>query len=170
MTERDFLRSVLSIVGILFAYLLAITALYLYSSSVPKDLLRDTTVIIVAIAAAWLSYCISRRSSYLEYLRSVWHQLVVAVHDCIAYTRLNSPTPTDHAKVLRTMRIMIDELRGTFMNIKETERDIGLYMFEDIKCIYDEIDQLGAGTLDPQTAEETRGRILARLRLRPTSM
>ena len=44
---------------------------------------KDITPFILAIPAAYLGYCFQQRGSYLQSLRSLWSQLVIAVNNAI---------------------------------------------------------------------------------------
>ena len=53
----------------------------------------------------------------------------------------------------------IDEVRGVYKNLKETDNYIGLYPFEGLKDIYEVISKLGYGKLDSLKATEARKHI-----------
>jgi hypothetical protein len=99
----------------------------------------------LGIAAVWLGYCVQRRNAYQQQLRSLWSKLVEAVHYAIQYTCLNNPTQEQYRTALTKLSIAIDEVRGVFCNLRETDTNIGLYPFEPIKDIYSLIEDLGFG-------------------------
>lgn len=104
---------------------------------------KDMIPFVIAIPAAWLGYCLQRRSSYLQQLRTLWSRLVEAIQRGTHYTYLDNPTKEQHAEVLRSISVSIDEVRGVFTNLNENDTNIGLYPFEPIKDIYGLIQDLG---------------------------
>lgn len=89
-------------------------------------------------------------------LRQLWLRLVPAAQDAIQATRLEQPENADLAPVRRALATSIDDMRSLFANIGEDEAAIGLYPFNDLKGIYDEIPRLQAG----ENAEAVRTRIV----------
>ncbi|HTU24706.1 MAG TPA: hypothetical protein VMF30_04885 [Pirellulales bacterium] len=123
---------------------------------------KDLIPLMIAIPAAWLGFCVQRRSAYLQQLRSLWSKLIDAVQSATSYTYLEKPSQQDRADALLKMSIAIDEIRGVFCNIGETGREDGLYPFEPLKDIYCEIAELApAEPFDSGHAIRTRKRIFA---------
>jgi hypothetical protein len=89
---------------------------------------------IIAIPAAWLSYCFQRRGSYLAALRSLWDDLIPAVYQAVQYTYLNKPDEQQYLATVKDLDIVIDSLRGVFQNIPSSD-PIGLYPYENLKDI-----------------------------------
>ena len=107
---------------------------------------KDLLPLVIGIAAAWLGFCVQRRSAYQQQLRALWSKLVEAVQSAIQYTTLNTPTQQDHNASLLKLSVAIDEVRGVFCNIDESKREKrGYYPFEPIKDIYGLIENLGYG-------------------------
>jgi len=104
---------------------------------------KDLIPLVIAIPAAWLGYCFQRRQSYLKDIRDLWSKMVAAVQDAIQYTHLNAPAQSDYARVLKGLSIAIDEVRGVFANVGEAEQQVGIFPFEGLKAIYQEISALG---------------------------
>ena len=122
---------------------------------------KDLIPFFIAIPAAWLGYCFSRRLAYLQQLRALWTQINSAVQGCIQYTHLAAPSQESYGSVLTQMSTVIDEVRGAFMNIGERPGVRGLYPFEEIKGIRRSISALGfADRFDAGAATECRGEIL----------
>lgn len=106
---------------------------------------KDLIPFLIAIPAAWLGYCFSRRLAYLQQLRTLWTQINSAVQACIQYTHLEKPPRETYGDVLTRMSTVIDEVRGAFMNIGEGSGTRGLYPFEEIKGIRRSVSDLGFG-------------------------
>jgi len=106
---------------------------------------KDLLPLFLGIAAVWLGYCVQRRNAYQQQLRSLWSKLVEAVHYAIQYSCLDSPTQEQYRNVLTKLSVAIDEVRGVFCNLRETDSNIGLYPFEPIKDMYGLIENLDFG-------------------------
>jgi hypothetical protein len=107
---------------------------------------KDLLPLFLGIAAIWLGYCVQRRNAYQQQLRSLWSKLVEAVNYAIQYSCLENPTYEQYITVLTKLSIAIDEVRGVFCNLRETNTDRGLYPFEPIKDMYGLIEDIGFGT------------------------
>jgi hypothetical protein len=118
--------------GILFSVLDSDLSSKRYLYSTFKDLLP----IAIAIPVSWLGYCLQRRISYLQSIRSVWSKLIDAIQTANQYTFLKNPSHTEYFTMLTKLSIVIDEVRALFKNIQENEIGKGLYPFEPLKTIY----------------------------------
>ena len=104
---------------------------------------KDLVPFLIAIPAAWLGLCIQQRNSYMQQLRRLWSDMVGSVQAGIQYTFLTSPTREEYAEVLSRFSCVIEEVRGVFCNIGETEKAVGLYPFEGLKDIRRKVMKLG---------------------------
>lgn len=139
MTKRNIERCFRVAVGLYILALLAGVALRIYDktmNTVIYSTFKDMIPLIIAMPAAWLAYCVQRRFSYLQQLRTLWSCLVEAVGCATHHTYLDAPTPDQHLDALRKLSVSIDEVRGVFTNLEEQKDKIGLYPFEPIKNIY----------------------------------
>jgi len=109
------------------------------------DILKDISTLLVAIPAAWLGYCFQRRSAYLQQLRTLYTKLVIAIQDCITYTHHANPTEAEYAKTLNTLSVAIEEIRGVFMNFPKENSTGGIFPFEAVKSMIDEVTSLKSG-------------------------
>ncbi len=122
---------------------------------------KDLIPFFIAIPAAWLGYCFSRRLVYLQQLRALWTQINSAVQACIQYTHSDSPTRETYGSVLTEMSAVIDEIRGAFKNIGEKPGNRGLFPFEEIKGIRQTVSDLGFGDkYDMKAAQNCRERVV----------
>lgn len=103
---------------------------------------KDMIPFIIAIPAAWLGYCLQRRSSYLQQLRILWSTLVKAVQKANQYTYIENPTRDQYSETLCSLSAAIEETRGVFKNLDEKANKIGLFPFEPIKDIFGLISDL----------------------------
>lgn len=121
---------------------------------------KDLIPFMLAAPAAWLGSCLQRRLSYLQQLRALWSRLVEGVQSARQYTLFTRTTEPQYRAVLLRLSIVIDEVRGVFRNLGESGGKIGLYPFEPIKQIHEEIERLGWGD---DLAEETRALVRGRI-------
>ncbi len=121
---------------------------------------KDLIPLILAIPAAYLGYCFQQRGSYLQSLRSLWSQIVIAINNAIQYTYLESPTQDQFRKTLTDLSIVIDELRGVYKNIGESSKNVGLYPYEPFKDIHKAISDLGFGSLNENARMMARRKIV----------
>lgn len=123
---------------------------------------KDMIPFIIAIPAAWLGYCLQRRSSYLQQLRILWSTLIKAVQKANQYTYIECPTRDQYSETLCCLSAAIEEIRGVFINLVEKNRNISLYPFEPVKDIYGLIDDLGCDKkLTEAEKKDARNKIFA---------
>lgn len=123
---------------------------------------KDMIPFIISIPAAWLGYCLQRRSSYLQQLRMLWSTLVKAVQKANQYTYIECPSRDQHSETLCCLSGAIEEIRGVFMNLGENNINIGLYPFEPVKDIFGLINDLGCNKqLSEDERKTTRDKIFA---------
>ena len=123
---------------------------------------KDMIPLIISIPAAWLGYCLQRRSSYLQQLRILWGNLVKAVQKANQYTYIECPSRDQHSETLCCISGAIEEIRGVFMNLGENDINIGLYPFEPVKDIFGLINDLGCNKqLSEDERKTTRNKIFA---------
>jgi hypothetical protein len=139
----------------LFAVLVGVSIRYFdgTTDTVIYGTYKDMIPFLIAIPAAWLGYSLQRRASYLAQLRSLWSSLVNAVQIALEYTYLADPKNESYRQVLHCLSCTIDEVRGVFMNLGESEKERGLYPFEPIKDIYYIIRNLDCNN---KTSEQER--------------
>ena len=123
---------------------------------------KDMIPFIIAIPAAWLGYCLQRRSSYLQQLRLLWSTLIKAFQKANQYTYIECPNCAEFSETLCCLSAAIEEIRGVFKNIGETDAEVGLYPFEPIKDIFGLISDLGYGhKLTEEQRQEIRTKVYA---------
>lgn len=66
-----------------------------------------------------------------------------AVQTASQYTHIEYPTKEQYSETLCSLSAAIEEVRGVFMNLGETDNKIGLYPFEPVKDILRLISDLG---------------------------
>src|ERR1039457_6080859 len=82
------------------------------------------------------------RANFQKQLFDLWGRLVDAYEDAIQYTYYITPDQPNYetySQTLKKLSCMVEELRGAFSNVG------GLYPYEDIKWMRDEVAKLKWG-------------------------
>lgn len=104
---------------------------------------KDLVLIWVAIPAAYLGYCFQRRSAFLSSLRTMWSNMIESVNMAREYTRNPNPCRESFNATRIKLSHSIDEIRGVYRNIAESNDNTGLYPYEALKIIRRDISSLG---------------------------
>lgn len=117
---------------------------------------------VIVIPVASLSAAFNSHISYLQASRDLWQRLVLAVQAAIQYTHLNKPGQRQYATTLATLSVEIDVFRGLFSNVSIQDNSIGLYPYENLKSIHDEISDLdwGINFAKNKSAQSARDEII----------
>jgi hypothetical protein len=125
------------------------------------EFIRDTSLLIVTVIAAYMAQVYQKRSTFLQNLREQWHDIVRAKAELIYYCHLEKPTLNDYLLAAHELSECIDTMRIVYSNVGETDEYIGFYPYEplhDIRRVFER--------LDPRTGERTpEQRYLARGRI-----
>ena len=93
------------------------------------EFIRDTSLLIVTVIAAYMAHVYQKRSTFLQNLREQWHDIVHAKAELIYYCHLEKPTLDDYLLAARELSECIDTMRIVYSNVGETEEKIGLYPY-----------------------------------------
>jgi hypothetical protein len=159
MTKRSLARRIWWVMVLYAAAVAIAVVIRVIDSSVTGvwySTYKDLIPFLIALPAAWLGYCLQRRNSYMQQLRSLWSTLVETIQDANQYN-----------DVCRKLSIAIDEIRGVFMNIGESDETSekigkGLYPFESMKDIHQLITVAGFGeSTSPEALSVVRQKMFA---------
>ena len=121
---------------------------------------KDLLPLFLGIAAVVLGFFAQRRAAYVQQLRVLWSKLVEAIVLAQQYTYTPNPTRDQFTVVQLKLSIAIEEVRGVFSNLDESDGKDGLYPFEPLKDIYRQIERLEFGDrFKTQEAEKCRKKI-----------
>lgn len=109
------------------------------------DLIRDTSLLIVTVAAAFMASVYQKRSTFLQNLREQWHDIVHVKGELIYYCHLEKPTVDDYLLAARELSECIDTMRIVYRNVGETDKLIGYYPYSPLHHMRKELE-----TLDPR--------------------
>jgi hypothetical protein len=144
---RKRLHGILAINSLLFTLLLAFAlACKLSGNPVLQSLyefIRDMSLILVTLAAAWLASVFQRRANFLKSLREEWREIVDTKSILVAYCEHPSPSMDQYIEARRRISQTIDYMRIVYRNVLESDRHIGFYPYEslhDMRRALDDID------------------------------
>jgi hypothetical protein len=125
------------------------------------DFIRDTSLLIVTVIAAYMASVYQRRTSFLQNLREQWREIVQAKASLIYYCHLQSPTLEDYLIAARQLSECIDNMRIVYANVGETDELIGLYPYSPLhhmRIVMEKLDpRVGTATAEERYA--ARGEI-----------
>jgi hypothetical protein len=93
------------------------------------DFLRDTSLLIVTVIAAFMAHIYQKRGTFLQNLREQWHDIVGTKGEIIYYAHLEKPTLEDYLLAARQLSECIDNMRIVYSNVGETRECVGLYPY-----------------------------------------
>jgi hypothetical protein len=96
------------------------------------EFIRDTSLLIVTVIAAYMAYVYQRRTNFLQNLREQWREIVQAKASLIYYCHLPNPTLEDYLYAARQLSECIDNMRIVYANVGETDELIGLYPYSPL--------------------------------------
>jgi hypothetical protein len=114
------------------------------------DVIRDTSLLIVTVIAAYMASVYQRRTAFLQNLREQWREIVQAKAELIYYCHLPNPSLEDYLKASRELSECIDKMRIVYANVGETDELVGLYPFSPLHHMRVVMDKL-----DPRVANPT---------------
>jgi hypothetical protein len=155
MTRTKLLVNVIVVVLILAALLAAAVVNLDFHA-----FLKDFATVVVAIAAAYLTYCFQRRQAFLVSLRELWNKTIEAKADLIEYTHDANPDQVKFGKAHRSLSMAIDMMRAVCRNVHEHSSSVGLYPFEPMHDMRRALDKLGFTNVTPQKQKLAREEIL----------
>ncbi len=114
------------------------------------EFIRDTSLLIVTVIAAFMAHVYQRRTTFLQNLREQWREIVEAKAALIYYCHLKDPTLEDYLIASRQLSETIDNMRIVYRNVGETSELIGLYPYGPLHYMRKVMDKL-----DPRVANPT---------------
>jgi hypothetical protein len=114
------------------------------------EFIRDTSLLIVTVIAAYMAYVYQRRTTFLQNLREQWREIVQAKASLIYYCHLPNPSLDDYLDAARQLSECIDNMRIVYANVGETDELIGLYPYSPLHHMRVEMEKL-----DPRVGSPT---------------
>lgn len=160
---RKRLQGILAINSILFLLLLAV-ALACKLSGDPLlaqiyEFIRDMSLILVTLAAAWMASVFQKRASFLKSLREEWREIVDTKSVLVAYCEHPAPSMDQYIEARRRISQTIDYMRIVYRNVLESDKHIGFYPYEslhDMRRAIDRIDPRGGNEISLEAKKATK--------------
>jgi len=125
------------------------------------EFIRDTSLLIVTVIAAYLTYIYQRRTNFLQNLREQWREIVQAKASLIYYCHVSDPALEDYLDAARELSECIDNMRIVYANVGETDELVGLYPYSPLhhmRIVMEKLDpRVGTPTAEQKYA--ARGEI-----------
>lgn len=117
------------------------------------EFIRDTSLLIVTVIAAYMAHVYQKRNGFLQNLREQWREIVQTKAELIHYCHRENPTLDNYLAASRQLSECIDNMRIVYANVGETDELVGLYPYSPLHHM-----RLAMESLDPRkgnaTAEE----------------
>ena len=125
------------------------------------EFLRDTSLLIVTVIAAYMAHIYQKRSTFLQNLREQWNDIVSVKGELIYYAHLEKPTVEDYLMSARQLSECIDNMRIVYSNVGETDECVGFYPYaplHQMRMVMEGLDPR-KGMPTPEQRYEARGEI-----------
>jgi hypothetical protein len=122
------------------------------------EFIRDTSLLIVTVIAAYMAYVYQRRTTFLQNLRGQWREIVQAKASLIYYCHLPDPTLEDYLYAARQLSECIDNMRIVYANVGETSELIGLYPYSPLHHMRIVMERLDPRAANPAPEEKYAAR------------
>lgn len=124
------------------------------------QIIVDFTELQVALIAVYLAYVFQQRAFFVQMLRALWSQIIVAKNEIIGYAHDPALTQEKYTHVYGAISIAIDEMRGVYRNVGETPERLGLYPYEPLHDMLRALTQLGYGEPTDGQRANCRARVV----------
>lgn len=93
------------------------------------DYLKDMSLVLVTVVAAYLANVFQKRSKFIERLEEEWRGMVRTKSALYAFCENPKATADDYLTAFGRISETIDNMRVVYANVGETEKLIGLYPY-----------------------------------------
>ncbi len=124
------------------------------------DIVTDFIEFEIALIAVYLANVFQQRAFFVQGLRQLWSDIIVAKNDLITYTHVTTPERDQSGRAHRSISRAIDEMRGVYRNVGESETDRGNYPYAPLHDMRLALKALGHDAPDAETRRLARRRIL----------
>jgi hypothetical protein len=114
------------------------------------DFIRDTSLLIVTVIAAFMAHVYQKRTTFLQNLREQWKEIVETKAALIYYCHLDDNKLENYLIASRKLSETIDNMRIVYRNVGETSEFVGLYPYSPLHYMHRVM-----GTLDPRIGTPT---------------
>jgi len=154
MTRRN-LRRRLAATGVVLVLVVVVGLVLKVGFPDEQDLYEvysDAIILVVTGLVAFMANAFQRRDAFVDLLRALWSHLIIAKNDVTSLTRFVAAGAVEknvesfesrYEQVYASLSRAIDEMRGVYRNVGETDTHLGLYPFEPLHDMRRALEQLG---------------------------
>jgi len=127
------------------------------------EYLKDMTLVLVTVVAAYLANVFQKRSKFVERLEQEWRGIVRTKSALYSFCELESPSGDHYLAAFCRISETIDNMRVVYANVGETETLIGLYPYaplHDMRRALQSIDPRKRADVPPEERKLVRDAIL----------
>ena len=127
------------------------------------EFLKDMSLVLVTVIAAYLANVFQKRSKFLERLEEEWRGIVRTKSALYAYCETPNAGPDDYLAAFCRISETIDNMRVVYANVGETSTLIGLYPFaplHDMRRALQSLDPRKRTDISPEQRKLVRDAIL----------
>jgi hypothetical protein len=132
-------------------------------TAVLKDLyefLRDMALLIATGGAAYIANLFQKRASFIDSLKTEWHDIVEAKSALLAFSYREAPSHQEYMAAFTRLSETLDNMRVVYRNVGETGSKIGLYPFtplHDMRRVLQTLDPRdpASASVDRKLARDT---------------
>lgn len=127
------------------------------------DYLKDMSLVLVTVIAAYLANVFQKRSLFLNALKEEWRNIVKAKSAVFTYTQLDKPSQEHYLAAFCAISECVDNMRAVYRNVGETQKLIGLYPYaplHDIRRALQTLKPTPGGSVTADERELARRAIL----------
>jgi hypothetical protein len=93
------------------------------------DYLKDMSLVLVTVVAAYLANVFQKRSKFVERLEEEWRGIVRTKSALYTFAEKQNPNPDDYLAAFCRISETIDNMRVVYSNVGETDDLVGLYPY-----------------------------------------
>lgn len=120
------------------------------------DYLKDMSLVLVTVVAAYLANVFQKRSLFLNSLKEEWRNIVKAKSALYTYTQLDTPDLEKYLAAFCAISESIDNMRAVYRNFGETDSQIGLYAYAPLHDMRRAFQTLKPSAEHQVTAEDRK--------------
>jgi hypothetical protein len=113
---------------------------------------KDLFPLVVAVLATFLASWFQQRSTFVESLRRLWSHMIDAKIDLLDYARSTDRSETRYRQAYTALSRSIDEVRGVYKNVGESDSVIGLFPYEPLHDMRRSLETLGCSPYDKEAS------------------
>jgi hypothetical protein len=127
------------------------------------DYLRDMSLVLVTVVAAYLANVFQKRSKFVESLEEEWRGIVRTKSALYTFCEKQFASTDDYLAAFCRISETIDNMRVVYANVGETSTLIGIYPFaplHDMRRALQSLDPRKSSDLSPELRKLVRDAIL----------